>query len=628
MIEAYFATSQGGKIPALVPNDEVLELAAMAEMTPQDLFCIDIPGGATREARVRALVPWDQLSTLYGSNTYGTASTNFSWREDDVVSLKTLPVWLLPPRPLFVVPGGAGVAVVEAVDVRWWWKQQQFNAENTSPVLSYLFSSDGRWRTAGHDKAIELDVILNEIKALLQVGTFGSVSYTPSTNLRPRIADLVFTPETSLAMAIDLILASTGYVMICDVSSGALNVVPIQSNDAMLGIFMGSNKRAAAGGQEATSGTAAASEPLLSLWQGNANFQANRMPSKVTVSFPYRSIEGKTYYDNALTPVPSDTVEFAKQRELGWERTVSTVRARGSVAASRVLKEPLTLVASLVTAANPTTPSTNMITGIAQPWNWSDYVTTVVDLLAKRCEVSYGRTVWAGWPTTPSGAYRATECRFTLGLRRGNLCPITITAAQIDDWILGPNGLTPDNPKDIVMSKGLAHARRLGNGVLTIDVAPPYCRAFLAKITGATRIGNQSGNDPSGYWRWLYSYEEQEPNPDANSPIGVGLGNWARTGQSKARNVAEQGNNYVAAGNSANVIAPGVKQSDYNNATIDALPVVTGTLVLMVEQFPTAYLGPGGQQPVSSPQYDREVWFCMPNAVKVTCGTVQSFDGG
>jgi hypothetical protein len=57
-----------------------------------------------------------------------------------------------------------------------------------------------------------------------------------------------------------------------------------------------------------------------------------------------------------------------------------------------------------------------------------------------------------------------------------------------------------------------------------------------------------------------------------------------------------------------------VKQSDYTNGTISALPISVGTIVQMVEQFPTAYTGC-----VDDPPYATQYWFAMPNAVKVEC---------
>ena len=232
------------------------------------------------------------------------------------------------------------------------------------------------------------------------------------------------------------------------------------------------------------------------------------------------------------------------------------------------------------------------------------------ELLRKRCELSIGTTVWGGWADFPTGAYRGTMLRYTLGHRHGDLVPITITKCDDSDWVFGPDGLTPSDPHDIVVSKGMIHARRLGSGVLQLDVAPPNCRFFPAKVTGHTRI-DVSGN---GYWKWTYTWEEVEPNPLASSPEVVSLSTWARTGTS-ARNLTEDSNVYISDHNNGNVIAPGVLQSDYTNAKIEPLPIADNTIVLMCEQFLTSYLGDG----TTFPPFARRFWFSMPNAVKVTC---------
>jgi hypothetical protein len=76
--------------------------------------------------------------------------------------------------------------------------------------------------------------------------------------------------------------------------------------------------------------------------------------------------------------------------------------------------------------------------------------------------------------------------------------------------------------------------------------------------------------------------------------------------------MAENGNVYVSAGNVANVIAPGVTQASYANATISALPISSDTVVMMCEQFPTS-------NTAGSPPFGPQYWFSMPNAVLVEC---------
>jgi hypothetical protein len=84
-------------------------------------------------------------------------------------------------------------------------------------------------------------------------------------------------------------------------------------------------------------------------------------------------------------------------------------------------------------------------------------------------------------------------------------------------------------------------------------------------------------------------------------------------------NLCEDGNIYQGVGNANNVIATGVKQSDYTNAVIDALPICNGTTVLAVEQFCPA------SSSIAQPSY--RVWFSLPNAVKVVCTSPNPLTG-
>jgi hypothetical protein len=118
-----------------------------------------------------------------------------------------------------------------------------------------------------------------------------------------------------------------------------------------------------------------------------------------------------------------------------------------------------------------------------------------------------------------------------------------------------------------------------------------------------------SGN---GYWKWVYTFAEREPNPLANELHSVSAAPFDRN--STARNMIENPNIYLGAGNAGNLISPGVLQSHYlPNATIDCLPICNGAIVMMCEQYLTIYTESG------SPPFGVEYWFSVPNAVKVTC---------
>jgi hypothetical protein len=228
-----------------------------------------------------------------------------------------------------------------------------------------------------------------------------------------------------------------------------------------------------------------------------------------------------------------------------------------------------------------------------------------------------------GWPSFPVGAYRGTMLRFHLGKRTNKfikdeatapeqvsevqIVPISTTVCDEDDWVLGSNMMPKDHPSQVIIGKGLAQARRLSSGVTMVDVAPPNCRVFPALITAATRIG--TGND---YWKWTYTFQEIEPNPLANTPMSVVVTPFERSGT--ARNLIENPNVFVALGNPANFISPGVSQADYlPDAIIDCIPICVGAIVMMCEHFLTLYTESG------NPPFGIRYWFSTPNAVKVTC---------
>lgn len=613
MISAWFTTSDGTVIPALVPEREILEIANMVGLSEADLFSIEIPSGASRESRVKVLVEQGRLSTLYAGTN---ATATFWWKESTNATPCKLDVWLLPPKPLWTVAGGAGVMMVEAVDCRYWWRQSQTNVI-VNNIHSWMYGSDGRYQianatgagTAGLD-AFVLDLIF-KLHAIAGP-SIGMTGFAPNEALQSRVADHVFTPECSIAMTLDLVLASVGWMVQLNPDSTAYgyDLVEINDDSSALATFMAANKVAFGGGVEATSASPTATEPLMALWQADSNYQKNRMPAKATVSFPYRTIEGLTTYSNRITPnvVPSGSaVQFQTKQEFGWELPISTARPRTAIGA-RTLREPRSLVASLDTTLNASVPGTNILGTSSPSWDYVTYTTQIMQLLAKRCSVIVGQTAWAGWKIMPYGAYRCTMLRYGLGMRDGEIVPFTLTVCDQDDWLLGPSGMVTNNPKELSFGRGLVQARRLGSGVLQIDAAPPNTRVFPAKIVGAETYCDNP-------WRWRYSFEEVEPNPCSNTCSRIALlGGWGRGNERVSYNMSEEGNQYVALGNVGNVIAPGVKQSDYTNATISALPISIGTVVLMVEQFNRVDTG-CQLSPDSYPNY----WFSMPNAVKVVC---------
>lgn len=603
MIQAFFRTSEAGFIPAILPDGDLLDLAQTLGIPERDLFRIELPSGATRPGKVRVLVKQSQLAALYSSVFDGTnPSAEFRWQEYTNVPVNSMEVWLLPPKPLYMVAGAEGVAVVEAVDCRWWWSQSQADAVNQTPLSGDIQSSDGRWQVVASGSATPLSLLTalhGQIAALGLPGTFTIPgAYNPPATLLNRVADHLFTPECSLAMAIDLLLAATGWMLQWESSVSSLTLAPVGDDVAALDTWMRNNARAYVGGITAPGGGTVPSEPLLSLWYGQSAWARNAMPDSVTVSFPYRTVEGKTRYGNTTTD--TTTLMFASEREFGWEQGVTTGRPRADIG-TRILKEPRPLVASATPGLTPATPATAILGTTAPSWDYPAYRTAVGNLLQTRATVMFGTVGWMGWPSLPLGSFRCTMLCHTVARRMGEVVPLTVTECKVDDWLLGPDGMMASDPKDLVLSKGLAHARKMWSGATMIDAAPPNTRVFPAVITAF-----DTGASGCNAWQWTYSFTEVEPNPSGGCPMSVSIGSFARSGV--ARNLIESTNNPATG-----YIAPGINQANYPNANIAAIPIQVGTLVHMVEQFPTAYVT--GTPPPHAPQY----WFVLPNAVLVEC---------
>ena len=322
------------------------------------------------------------------------------------------------------------------------------------------------------------------------------------------------------------------------------------------------------------------------------------MPNATTASFPYRSVEGKTIYNNGSPR--SDDVWFSVNSSFGRVNGVTTGRPRASIG-TRLLKEPRPLVASTDQPPVASTFASHIFGTTSPSWDYAAYEAAVVGLLESRATVMTGRTGWAGWPRLPLGSYRCTTLCYTLARREGQIVPLTITDCETSDWLLGPDGMMPTDPKDIVLSKGLAHAYRTWSGSKIIDAAPPNTRAFLARITGHAEICPNPGF-PS--WKWLYDFVEVEPNEEL-CPFEKEFPIFRREGV--ARNMIESTNDPAAG-----YIAPGVSATNYPGATVYPEPIAEGTLVHVVEQF-NVNQGPSDDAPTSN------FWFVVPNAITVIC---------
>lgn len=645
MIEAWFQLENGTRIPCLMPDEEIRELAALAGMEYSELFSVDIPAGASREGRVKCLVSATQMDTIYGQINgpfgEGSRSVRFMWRHlrtsvNNANDPTPHQIWVfpLPPRPLFVMPGSAGVFLIEAVDCRYFWHRMNpdsYIEGNTTTILQ----SDGReQRASSWDGPHETERSMGELRSQLPVGSFDLPGENADVDVYGQ-SNQHFTPDVSLAMTIDLMASQSNYMLQWlgmtpgNPSVPWFKLVPIGNDMVAINAYMLQNKVAVAGGFVTTSGASVSGPPntvdqLLTIWQGGASAgvgndrQANRIPGKVQVVSALHTNEAHTYYGNdwrsgdPLTENPEE-LHWEWFKDIWQDIPIPTYRARSIY--GKLTRRTNDILPASRTVGSPSSPamgvnSQNILTVSNQngdPTGGGVALSEAIRL-AQRYEVQYGRVAWGGWQYLPPGGFRATVYRFTLGVRNGQLVPVTITDAQEDDWILGPSGVLPNDPRDIVMSTGTIHAWRTGNGFVNIDSAPPMCRMFPARITES--VAATSGNA----WQWRYSFIEVSP-ANNNAPLTYNIGGYGR--RSNMPGTGVNATNLCEEYNQVNVrIAPGVLQADFPMATIQALPIAAGVVVMMCEQFVQIQTGPDSAQ---YPEPVRRYWFSMPNAVRVIC---------
>ena len=141
-VQAYI-TAGATVIPILLPTQPMRDTARQIGIPESDLFRIDVPCGMTRHTSASVLIPSTAISTLYGSTTVSLTLEDSSGRS---VSFATL--YPRPPQPFFWGDQG-GVALIELVDERWYWKFT--SAAQLNQALTPLWSSDGRWQVNAAD---------------------------------------------------------------------------------------------------------------------------------------------------------------------------------------------------------------------------------------------------------------------------------------------------------------------------------------------------------------------------------------------------------------------------------------------------------------------------------------------
>jgi len=585
-VQAYI-TAGAVTIPVLLPDAVMLDTARQIGIPEADLFCVDVPVGMTQHTRASFLIASTQVAALYA-----TLNVSLTLEDSSGLSVVISNLYARPHQPFYWTQQG-GAVLVELVDERWYW--QFSSAAVLNLAIAPTWSSDGRWQVNG---ATAPDPITTYTELLAEVTTAATAdsltSPTGFTVQSPeymrRLSDLFGSPNVSLALVLDAIAVANQQII---VSTGSATIFIAratlkQQYNARMNLY----QVAMRGGMQPVSGTATSTNPLVALYN-STGFQA-RAPLTCSTIFPQRMVEGLTVYNNC---------NLANTPALDKNFTANQVYAAGD--AAPFVRAPNDIGAGYITDASVVVNDhTGAVLTSTPGWNTTPLSTLIrADYASRYNNVPFGRTVWAGWIPWYSNATTTIgqlgNVSYRLAIIDGEWSPHTVTSADEADWRFGLQGTSWNEPRDVVTAKGNAQAYRNCVGATIIDVPPPMCRSFPARITNSEYYGN---------WRWAYSFVEVEPNPTVGATPSVSIGNYARTaaGAIVARNMAENCNTDPSR------VAPGVLQAHYLNATIEALPICNDTIVHMVEQFPTSY--EIGSVP-SIPQY----WFSMPNAVKVTC---------
>ena len=373
-----YITAQGTVIPALIPDATMRDTASQIGIDPGDLFRVDVPAGMTRHVRATLLVASTQLATLYGVNTV-TLTLN-----DGTASFTISGLYARPPQPIFWGDQG-GVALVELVDARWWWKFSSAAVMETT--LGPLWSSDGRWQVNA-----DVSTYLAMLSAIGNAATADNLTmptgYSAVGTAYPRrMADLVGSPNVSLALLIDAIASTTGQIIVND--TGAPRFINRTALKSQYDARMNAYKQAYRGGMQPVNGAAASTDALVTAW--NAYGYQNRAPAVAAVVMPARAIEGLTVYDN-VTTANAFTSPYVQQPL----NTKALYTAGDSPSWTRT---PTDMGAGYLTeAAVVVNDNTGTDLTTSPGWNPTPMVQQIRGEYATRYSATpFGRTVWAGW---------------------------------------------------------------------------------------------------------------------------------------------------------------------------------------------------------------------------------------
>lgn len=602
-VQAYLVVGQT-VVPALLPTAPMRATARQIGIPEEDLFRVDVPAGMTQHTRASILVASTQIATIYSQQT-----VNLVLEDSSGISVSLLNMYARPPQPFFWGQGG-GVALVELVDQRWYWKFS--SAAVLDQALTPLWSSDGRWQVNASDIASYTDLLGKISDAANADGLTIPANFNPpGTEYLRRLGDMIGSPNVSLGMLIDA-MAVTSQQIVLSVGDGSNTFVDRSDLKTQYTAKMNTYRVAYRGGMQPTNGSATSIDPLVSIW--NATGYQARAPRSCSVVLPQRAVEGLTVYDNVTldnTSLGDFTQQNFTQKQLyvagsapSWVRAPNDIGSGYIPDASVVAMDSIGAVLTSAPGWNPTPLSTQIRQEYANRY----------------MQTPFGKTVWAGWipwiNSVTNHLGQIGNVSYRLAEDDGVLCPFTISECREDDWRFSLQGCAESEPINVITAKGKAQAYRNSVGMTIVDVPPPNTRVFPAKILL---------NEEYATWKWRYSWVEVEPEicgPQHMSKQAVSVGAYARKSDTIcAINMAENGNVYISHANSGNVIAPGVYQGQYTNGqVIEAIPICEGTIVEMVEHFPTI-VGKLDNNTLVSPE--PQYWFSMPNAVYVSCANQQ-----
>lgn len=571
-------------------SEPLLKMVEALGLTVQDLMRVDTPGGASRVGGARMLVRSEHAALLYQGATGADNHWTLKWREDNTSTQYTMPVWLLPPRPLYW-PQTNGPVLVECVDCRYWFKYLS-SASVLLNVHSGSLTFDGRYLnragtgTPGSPTpAQSLGSVLAVVNALISaLGLTIALpgGFNPSVEALLCLQNLVANFTGNAALLLDMMLAECGWSLQYLPSDATWQIVE-HGDVTIMGTWMNATKRAHCGGVGGTSDDTATADPLLTLWNGQAEYVKNLGPRANRTITQQGFREGDAKFDN--------------QSDAGDIGSISTPPSTTPVVARPLAADGCAWLRTAGVLPKVTTNLTGLYPWLTKtPTDLADYRQA---RWLQRAKICFGKTLFAGWQSPPRGSFRQTGCRWTIVDMGGTTgyAPVLITEAARDDWTLGQDGAQDMDPRSLILTRGNIFCTDLPGGGKMLAVAPPQMRLFWANIESSPVLCD-------GEWRAKYKWHESEPTQE----LTCGMDRWVPSyPMTRKWNADTENPNYAEnASENANQFGvflwPGVTIADYPNTVFTWKPIAAGGPVLMAELIPTVW--PFSNYPQSPrPQY-------------------------